>query len=255
MNLVLNAAEAAEGSQRPTVRVQAGRVEPEQCEDLGFQADSAGCYASLVVTDNGCGMDEETRHRIFEPFFTTKFAGRGLGLAAVSGILRTHHGQIRVESKPGEGTRMTALLPVADVEADEDGSAPPVAERGSGTILVVDDEAAVRNFARTCLRRYGYEVLTACNGQEAMQVLDEHRQRISLMLLDLTMPVMGGGDVLRLVRQQQPDLPVILCSGHAEAEARQSFGAAAEFLQKPFRSTDLALKVRQVLGAAAPAVS
>jgi len=142
---------------------------------------------------------------------------------------------------------MTALLPAAEAEIESGKGVPVPAARGTGVVLVVDDEAAVRNFARSCLKRYGYEVLTATNGLQAMEVLHARREHISLMLLDLTMPVMGGEEVLRLVREQLPGLPVILTSGHAENEARKAFGTEAEFLQKPFRSADLASKVKTVL--------
>ncbi|MFB3826658.1 MAG: PAS domain S-box protein [Bryobacteraceae bacterium] len=250
LNLVLNAAEATEGSPDPCVTVTAGGIGPEDCAAMGFQTDSARAYAYLSVRDNGCGMDEDTRKRIFDPFFTTKFHGRGLGLAAVSGILRAHNGQIRVESALGAGTTFVVLLPAVDGERTRAEPAPPPASlRGHETILVVDDDPAVRSFANSCLLHHGYRVLLARDGEECIGLLEHHGGEIALIILDLTMPGIGGEHTLRMIRARAPHMPVILSSGHSETEARARFGdAGAAYLQKPYKTLQLASKLREVLG-------
>jgi PAS domain S-box-containing protein len=256
MNLIINASEAIppEGG---FVKISTRRERMES-RTVGFYPAEelpAGEYLVLEVRDNGHGMSEETRVRIFDPFFTTKFTGRGLGLAAVLGIVRGHRGGITVESAPGAGTTFRICFPLTGAAAETKESAPvehppePVDEsEPKGTILIVDDENIVRNVARTCLERYGYNVLMAEDGQQAMDVFSANPDSVSLVLLDMEMPGMGGAETLRRMRSLRPEVTVIASSGYSEAEAMEQFGdGLAGFLQKPYPVKQLAAKVHSLL--------
>ena len=246
MNLVLNAAEAI-GTDAGLITVKTGlrRVNDGDPANL-----APGEYVYLEVRDTGCGMDDATRGRIFDPFFSTKFVGRGLGLAAVGGIVRGHKGAITVASAPGKGSCFTILFPAA---ANAIAVAPVTARRtdlsGSGTILVVDDERIVREMARKSLERQGYRVLLADHGLEAIDVFKRHPGDIALVFLDLSMPGMGGAEVLPELRKIRPHAKVVVSSGYSEAETMRMFAGqdVSGFLQKPFTSTGLAEKVKTAL--------
>jgi signal transduction histidine kinase/ActR/RegA family two-component response regulator len=255
MNLVINAAEAVPEGRGGTVQVITRVEEVDERFLRGALRDETarpGCYVALEVRDDGCGMDEATMSRIFDPFFTTKFMGRGLGLAAVSGIVRGHKGALKIASVPGEGSVFTALFPAA-VEAPA-GESPrreldSAALAGAGLILVVDDEEIVRRAASSGLRRFGYRVLVAEDGRSGVEVYRAKANEIDLVLLDMTMPVMGGEETYREIRGIRPDARVILSSGYNEKEAirRFSAGALAGFLQKPYTAAELAAKVKAAL--------
>jgi PAS domain S-box-containing protein len=253
MNLVLNAAEAI-GSNAGLISVKTGfqavdeayiRRNPEAAEL------HHGKYVCLEVRDTGCGMDQATKAKIFDPFFSTKFTGRGLGLAAVAGIVRGHKGAIKVSSAPGKGSCFTVLFP----EAQGAVAVPPLtgckaALKGKGTVLVVDDEKTVRELAKNTLERYGYKVLAACSGSSAIDIFKRHPGDISLVILDLSMPAMGGDEALPELRKIRPDVKVMVSSGYSEAETMALFRGqvVSGFVQKPYTSTRLAEKVNMALG-------
>jgi CheY-like chemotaxis protein len=199
-------------------------------------------------------MDQETLKRIFDPFFSTKFLGRGLGLSAALGIIRGHKGALKVTSAPAQGTVFEVLFPAAaDAPVRPASREEAALARGRGAVLVVDDEEIVRNMAQKALTRAGYEVLLAGNGAEALAVFSRNVRRISLVLLDLVMPVMSGEEALPHLLSMNPDAPVIVSSGHGEEECRVRLKEprVAGFLQKPYTAASLAAKVHAVLGAAA----
>lgn len=255
MNLITNASEAL-GDQVGTIRVSTGIREMDEAGLRSpFLPDPlpAGAYAFVEVEDSGSGMDEDTLQRIFDPFFTTKFTGRGLGLAAVLGIVRGHRGTIKVTSNVGgadSGSVFTVLLPVAPETPPLKVEAPPKSlSLGQGTILVVEDEDVVRDYARAVLERAGYRVLTASDGGEGLAIFAEHRAEIDAVLLDLTMPRLDGPQVLRELRSQARDIPVLVMSGFADEEVAIRFeGIGANgFIRKPFAAHDLAAHLRRLL--------
>jgi PAS domain S-box-containing protein len=254
MNLITNASEAL-GEQVGTIRLSTG---VREMDEAGLRSPflpdplPAGTYAFVEVEDSGCGMNDETLERIFDPFFTTKFTGRGLGLAAVLGIVRGHRGTIKVTSKVGDGAGsvFTVLLPVArETPPLKVEPAPRSLSLGQGTILVVEDEDVVRDYAKAALERAGYRVLTASDGGEGLAIFAEHRPEIDAVLLDLTMPRLDGPEVLRELRNQAPDVPVLIMSGFTDEEVAIRFEGigASGFIRKPFAAHDLAAHLRRLL--------
>ncbi len=255
-NLVMNAAEAIPENQRGTVTVRTLVADGRECRSQDYSGpdgQASGTYAVLEVQDTGTGMDAETRAKIFDPFFTTKFLGRGLGLAAVQGIVRSAEGQIDVNSAPGKGSIVRVFLPTS--RRRETTERPPAVvqvaphENLARTVLIIDDEPGVRQMMRSALKRAGYEVLTAKDGPTGLSVLEQQRDSVSLILLDVGMPEMGGEEVLRRIRASGCQVPVVICSGYAESEvlsqiARCEFSA---FIQKPFGTNELARCVNTLL--------
>jgi CheY-like chemotaxis protein len=204
-------------------------------------------------------MDAETLAKIFEPFFTTKFTGRGLGLAAVLGIVRSHGGALKVQSRRGRGTTFTIVFPAL---AREQGGAPkrqPAAETreragaapagSGGTILVIDDEEGVRKIAARMLQHLGFEALTAPDGRTGVELFRAEAGMVAAVLLDLTMPRMSGEQTFRALQQIKPDAPIVLMTGYTEAEAARRFEglSPAGFIQKPFTLKELRERVQQAL--------
>ncbi len=250
MNLVINGAEAigAAGG-RVVVSTQLQQIDSQFVADnFSGEAIEPGQYLLLQVQDTGVGMDEATLARIFDPFFTTKFTGRGLGLAAVLGIVRGHRGAIKVYSNPGKGTAFKVFFPVTHGQILPKSPALVSDLRGSATVLVVDDEAVVQRLARTTLERYGYTVLMAGNGKEALEKLASAAGEVALVLLDMTMPIMSGEETLTRLKVTYPAVKVIASSGYNEIEAMRRFGAGISgFLQKPYRAAQLVEKVKLIL--------
>jgi len=244
MNLITNASDAL-GEESGTITLRTGVVENPESD-----AESPASVF-LEVTDTGCGMDTSTLQRIFDPFFSTKFTGRGLGLAAVMGIVESHQGHVRIRTAPGEGTSFRVVLPAVSGEAEP---APRrlsgAGWRGRGTVLVVEDEEGVREVVERMLERLGFHVITAVDGQDALRVFDAHDDGVTAVLLDLSMPRMGGPETIRLLRVRSPDLPVVLMSGYTEqdvaAKILDDTGGPVGFLQKPFLSEDLSSVLRDL---------
>lgn len=245
LNLVVNAAEAI--ADKPgTISIETGRTSFEPgAQPATVPPIEPGAYAYIRVRDTGCGMSAETLSHIFEPFYSTKFAGRGLGLSAAIGILRRHCGGFLVETKPGDGSTFTAFLPLARAKAP---AAP--ARKEPGPILIVDDEVTVREVTAQMLKRSGFDVNIACNGEECLAFLSSEAGRaVSAVLLDVSMPSLNGEETLRRLRAQHPALPVILMSGYDDAELvdRTRNLAPVSFLPKPFGRATLLAKVKAVL--------
>jgi PAS domain S-box-containing protein len=256
MNLVINASEAlAEKSGLIGLATGVVRVNRDYVRGALLDADfPEGDYVYLEVSDNGPGMSEEVKAKIFDPFFTTKFTGRGLGLAAVQGIVRGHKGALKVYTEPGRGTTFKVLLPCAEgtVEEAPPAEGAPADWRGDGTVLVADDEETVRAVAARMLETLGFRVVLAADGEEAIGLFRADPDAFRLVLLDLTMPRLGGEEVFRQLRQLRPELRVLLMSGYTEQEVTTRFAGKglAGFLQKPFQLPTLLAKVRQALGVA-----
>ncbi|MBI5091667.1 MAG: PAS domain S-box protein [Candidatus Hydrogenedentes bacterium] len=255
MNLITNASDAV-GDHGGEITIST-RVTTVPASELAAVAGEShlpeGEYVVLEVRDTGIGMSEQTLRRIYEPFFTTKFTGRGLGLAAVQGIMRAHRGAIRVSSAPGEGSTFQVLFPRSyqpvAVLAETRDNDEWTTWRGEGFVLVIDDEAVVRTMVRSVLERCGLTVLLAHDGREGLAIYREHRQRISVVLLDMTMPYMNGEEVYRELRTVDPGARVILSSGYSEQDAFERFtdSALADFIQKPYKPGALIEKVRAAL--------
>ncbi len=254
INLIVNASEAI-GEQRGVITVSTGCMQCDRAYlNNTYIAENLpeGAYVFLEVVDTGCGMDGATREKIFDPFFTTKFTGRGLGMAAVLGIVRGHKGAIKVYSEPGRGSAIKVLFPAISQPAPAVGEAPETGGeswRGAGAVLIADDESSVREVGREFLETLGFSVYTAEDGPQALQVFRAHAAEVVCVILDLTMPHMSGEETFRELRRIRPEVPVIMSSGYNEQEITQRFAGKglAGFIQKPYRLEDLKAMLRNVL--------
>lgn len=253
MNLVINGAESiADAAGTVRVSVRSAHLEAADIRRRYYAADQveSGHFVIIEVSDNGCGMDEATQLRIFDPFFTTKFLGRGLGLAAALGIVRQHRGGIRVESSPGYGTTFEMVIPAsmatpAVIPPGDLSTGPAI----PSAVLVVDDEEMIRALAKAALEKFGYRVITAQNGKECVDIFTQRPDDFSIVLLDLTMPVMDGEEALAHLRQLRPQAKVLVISGYDETDVMRRIGGLhiSGFLQKPFSAGRLAQKIRGIV--------
>jgi PAS domain S-box-containing protein len=252
LNLVTNASESLAGASG-TVRVRTGRCEVGAAElagAAGTEHPEPGRYAFLEVSDDGPGMDAATRSRIFQPFFTTKFSGRGLGLAAVLGIVRAHSGVVQVKSEPGAGASLRVLIPEARgsvARAARPAAATPVARaRETGTVLVVDDQDSVLELAQIVLESAGHRVLTALGGRAGIERFREQADEIDVVWLDLGMPDADGEEVLRELKRLRPDVRVIIATGYAGDSQRIPAGVRG-FVRKPYEPEEMLDQVARAL--------
>jgi len=257
MNLVINANEAL-GERNGLIVIATGMMQADADYLQTVYVEEAelkpGSYVYLEVTDNGCGMNEVTKRHLFEPFFTTKFTGRGLGMSAVLGIVRGHHGAIKVYSEEGKGTTFKVLFPSSDEKSVS--LQPPVESEGvkkveHGTVMVVDDEDAIRDVAVLMLEDAGYNTFEARDGVEAIERLKAHRDEIDCVLLDMTMPRMGGEEAFGMMRRIKPGVKVLLSSGYNQQTATQRFTGKglAGFVQKPYTPDVLLAALAKVIAA------
>jgi len=212
----------------------------------------AGCYARLEVADDGCGMDEEIQRRIFEPFFTTKFTGRGLGMSAILGIVKSHEGALQMSSSPGKGSNFVVYFPVPVENEQTEGACMPCpapSTVASGFILLVDDEDGLRAIGAALLSAMGFSVVTASNGREAIEVYRERSAEIDVILLDLVMPEMGGVEAYQKLRGINRQVPVLICSGYGIEGVLDSIDADRNVrcIQKPYKPEQLRSTILDVL--------
>ncbi|MDQ6962785.1 MAG: PAS domain S-box protein [Mariprofundaceae bacterium] len=255
MNLVINASEAA-NKNHGFIRVETGVVyaTSTMLNDMWLDEHLAeGRYVFLDVVDNGCGMSEAVQQKVFDPFFTTKFTGRGLGMSAILGIVRGHSGAIRMQSEEGEGTSFTVFLPIHEekvaikaVEVVKKESEPCL---GSGTVLLVDDEEVIRKVVKAMLETMGFDVILACNGQQALEQYTLHGSEVVLVLLDLTMPVMDGASCLKELRLFDKEVKVLISSGYSSQEVGDLLhdDAHVGFMQKPYIMSALRDKLQSFI--------
>jgi len=256
MNLVINASESL-GEGGGFVNLSAGLKDCDRAYLSSAwlnEERAAGPYVYLEVADTGCGIDAAALPRIFDPFYTTKFAGRGLGLAAVLGIVRAHHGALRLESEPGRGTVFRVLFPAAEAAEPAAREEEVSADRwtGSGLVLLADDEESIRLVGRRMLERLGFRVVTASDGLEAVDLFRAHAAEMVCVLMDLTMPHLDGGEAFKRLREIRPAVPVILASGYDETDLAGRFAGEglAGFAQKPYAFKQLRSILHTVLGGA-----
>ena len=248
LNLYVNAADAMPGGGKLILKTQ-------NQTHLNIKSDHynpmPGNYVQLTITDTGSGMDKTTLERIFDPFFTTKEMGRGtgLGLASVYGIIKSHDGYIDVESEKDRGTTFTIFLPASESGVEGDAEADVRLIKGSGTLLIVDDEELVLDVGVNMLKKLGYTVLKALNGTEAVEIFKANKEKIKMVILDIIMPDMGGGQVYDKIKAINPQVKVLLCSGYSvDGQAIELLERGCEgFMQKPFTMVELSGKITQIL--------
>ncbi|MDX2494070.1 MAG: PAS domain S-box protein, partial [Desulfuromusa sp.] len=251
VNLVINASDAI-GENSGIIAISSGIID---CDHTYLQKTwlnenlAEGRYIFIEVADTGCGMSPETLPRIFEPFFSTKFTGRGLGMAAVLGIVRGHAGAIKVDTEVGKGSTFKVLFPASTLLATRrDLEIEDMILQTSGLVLLVDDEETVRDIGKEMLGEFGFETVTACDGKEALDIFKQQHNQISFVLMDLTMPRMNGEEAFREFRRIDPDVKVIICSGYNEQEVSQQFigKGLSGFLKKPYQFSELQKAIQKL---------
>ena len=252
MNLVINGSEAI-ADKSGVITIKTGSVQVEEMQVAGICQGEKLCggeYVFFEVSDSGCGMDKETVAKIYDPFFSTKFTGRGLGMSAVQGIVRGHKGAILIASEPGSGSCFRILLPAA--AAHPDVSAKKISGenwKGEGKVLLIDDEEGVLNVGTALLKELGFTTVTAVNGRDGIDVYRQNPD-ISFVILDLTMPVMGGEQCFSALKQISPDVKVIISSGYREQEVLELFAGSgvSGFIQKPYKLSALKEAIMGIKG-------
>jgi CheY-like chemotaxis protein len=258
MNLIINASEAISATQGKilvSLAKTAITVEQPHIDHLG-NVITPGEYICLEVTDNGCGMDGETKRRLFEPFYTTKFTGRGLGMSAVLGIIKAHNGALQLFSLPGQGTTFKVYLPVQKTDSFVEESLQtesPVKWQGSGTILLVEDEPQVIKIGSLLLNSLGFSVIEASNGNEALKLYQKNAAYITFVMTDVGMPGMDGYELSRRLKRLNSVLPIIITSGFGDADVTSHIPREeiAGILNKPYNLPQLRDMVKGVVEGAA----
>jgi len=253
LNLITNASESIDGKDgKVTITTGIVNIDLNYLSSCIQTEAIPGIYVYLEVSDTGCGMDDITQKKIFDPFFTTKFAGRGLGMSAMLGIVKGHQGTMRIYSEVGKGTTIKVAFPASDkgvatiIDQPISSSTTPMA---TGTILIIDDEEVIREIATVLLEELGFNVITANDGIEGIEEFQKHKESISLILLDLTMPKMDGGACFSELRRIDPNVRVLLSSGYNELDISNHFveEGLAGFIQKPYSVESFAQKVQEAL--------
>ena len=258
MNLVKNSSEAiGEGSGSIMLATGVRQFDQASLKESRLEEKlAAGRYVWMEVSDTGCGMDEATKYKVFDPFFSTKFTGRGLGMSAALGIMRAHKGAIMLESHPGAGTKVRLLFPITPDHSELPLTLPPLAkepgavgDQRQDTVLIVDDEEMIRTLSVAMLEAFGFDTLVANDGEKALEIFRREADRISLVLLDQSMPIMDGLAVLKELRRIRPEVRVLLASGFSKQEVSARFKGLGlnGFIQKPFTVKCLSDEVRRVL--------
>ncbi len=254
MNLITNATEAI-GTDSGIVTLATGVMNADEEYLKSTYLDDklpSGDYVYYEVSDSGCGMTDDTKQKLFDPFFTTKFTGRGLGLAALLGIVRGHQGAVKIYSEVGKGTTFKVLFPAIDIEAVSvpAGVTPPRKWKGKGKLLIVDDDETARTVSKRILESGGFTTLLACDGREGIKIFEKHQCEIIGVLLDMTMPHMDGLATFLRLKQLEPGVQVILTSGYSKQDATSRFSGKglAGFIQKPYRPVELLHLMDQILG-------
>jgi CheY-like chemotaxis protein len=251
VNLAVNARDAMPGG--GVLTIETGNVFLDEGYSLGHLPAQSGHYVMLAVNDTGVGMDEKTKSQVFEPFFTTKESGKGtgLGLSTVYGIVKQSGGYIWVYSEPGKGSTFKVYIPRTEERVEDPRKAVPLVEdlRGEKTVLVVEDEESILKLSCAVLGGYGYAVLAARGGEDALRIAGKHEGEISLLLTDVVMPGMGGREFYERILQQRPKIKVLYMSGYTDNAIvrRGVLDPGTPFLQKPFSPISLARKVKDVL--------
>ena len=248
LNLYVNAWQAMSGTGEIFIQTENIILNDNDVKALGMPA---GRYVKISVTDTGIGIDETIQHRIFDPFFTTKeiSRGTGLGLASAYGIIKNHGGIINSNSKKGEGATFNIFLPVSGKKIIKEKILHKEILKGSETVLLVDDEDIIIDVGRDLLEKLGYEVLTAKSGREAVEIYENNREKIDIVILDMVMPKMGGADTYEKLRDADPDVKVLLSSGYSiDGQASKILSRGCDgFIQKPFDIKSLSLEIRKIL--------
>jgi len=248
LNMTVNARDAMPGGGRLIIETSNARLDQEHTGSRFTP--TPGDYVTLAVTDNGVGIDPETRVHLFEPFFTTKERGKGtgLGLSTSYGIIKQNGGDILVDSEPGQGTTFQIYLPVAShVPATPPQPLETTVLSGDETVLLVEDDEGVRAILQTMLRRHGYDVLSCASPEEALTICQGHAERIHLLVTDIVMPGMNGRQLAGKVLELRPGIEVLYVSGYADSAQQEVVDSTMDYLQKPFTPEALAVKVRELL--------